>query len=127
MNDAERRRLQEQGLGECWHAVSDYCCSCGDCFNETAHVDYLGRTIDTHLSQNRAFTTPDDWEMVRVKVVVPNVDNYLEYFQDEYEHAWYAFAERMITSSAATLCQDAVDFIKSRPDLFPWVREIEGK
>jgi hypothetical protein len=80
--------------------------------------------------QNPTFTTPDDWELVRVKVVVPHITinpssfsnwicmRYSEYFDDSTE--W------ILTMAPAECCQMVADFIKESPDLFPWVEEMEG-
>ena len=67
---------------------------------------------------NRTFATPDDWEMVRVKVVVPNLDDFAEDFNLLSLYGW-------LLQSPKELCQLAVGWIKSRPDLFPWVEKME--
>jgi hypothetical protein len=75
------------------------------------------------------FDSPDDWELVRVKVVVPHITinpssfsnwicmRYSEYFDDSTE--W------ILTMAPAECCQMVADFIKESHDLFPWVVEME--
>ena len=81
-----------------------------------------------NIDRNRTFTTPDDWELVRVKVVVPNVEDFARYLyslltpDDKYYNSWSSIIDQLLTIQ---LCQLTTDFIKSRPDLFPWVEEME--
>lgn len=78
-----------------------------------------------HMILKHSYTTPDDWELVRMKVVVPHITinpssfsnwicmRYSEYFDDSTE--W------ILTMAPAECCQMVADFIKESPDLFPWV------
>ena len=67
-------RILAKACGLCWHEwkqdLGDASVSCIHC-----GVELLPET-----EVNPTFTTPDDWEMVRVRVVVPNaliIDSYL--------------------------------------------------
>jgi len=70
-----------------------------------------------NIDRNPTFTTPDDWELVREKVVVPNLNDFEGDFNLLSLYDW-------LLKSPEECCQDAAGFIKSRPDLFPWVTEI---
>lgn len=68
---------------------------------------------------NPTFTTADDWEMVRVKVILPNILLFESIIYDNGIQWW-------LQKTSHELCQTTVDIIKSRPDLFPWVVEMKG-
>jgi hypothetical protein len=124
------RRILTKACGLEWHEdVSNIyhpcSCSCGVEFGE-----YGGELLPIHLFySNPTFTTPDDWELVRVNVVVPHITinpssfsnwicmRYSEYFDDSTE--W------ILTMAPAECCQMVADFIKESHDLFPWVVEME--
>ncbi len=72
-----------------------------------------------NIDRNPTFTTPDDWELVREKVVVPNLNDFEGDFNLLSLYGW-------LLKSPEECCQDAAGFIKSRSDLFPWVGEMEG-
>jgi hypothetical protein len=102
---------------------------------------HCGAELLPETKDNPTFTTPDDWELVRVKVVEGlnkdaaddltdfidsafvdfiNTNNGAPQFSDAF-HWW-------ITRTPKEQCQIAADFIKSSHDLFPWVEEMkEGK
>ena len=108
MTDLDRKILAK-ACGVCWHNLWDkygyrrlFCPLCGKQANKLDHPD---------------FDTPDDWELVRAKVVVPNLDDFAEDFYLLSLYGW-------LLESPKELCQLAVDWIKSCPDLFPWVAEF---
>ena len=71
------------------------------------------------------FTTPDDWEVVRVKVVVPNMIEYSRYMALTFIRGdAYSVMLWMGKQTPENFCESVIEFIKSRPDLFPWVREM---
>lgn len=67
------------------------------------------------------FDTADDWELVRVHVIVPNQEAFVVFLWSE--ETWPL--NKWIALSCERKCQYAADFIKSRPDLFPWAVEME--
>jgi hypothetical protein len=85
--------------------ASVFCIHCG--------VELLPETKD-----NPSFTTPDDWELVRVKVVLPNMDVFETIIYDN-GIGWWLLKTPEETS------QTVADIVKSRPDLFPWVEMME--
>jgi hypothetical protein len=121
-------RILAKACGLKWHGLGlGGKCSCGETI-------YSSRT--NHW--NCHFATPDDWELVRMKVVEGlnkdaaddltdfidsafvdfiNTNNGAPQFSDAF-HWW-------ITRTPKEQCQIAADFIKARPDLFPWVGEME--
>lgn len=122
MTDLDRKILA-RACGLCWHEwvmEDDYIhAHCKLCGKKGDYVDTEWPTL--------SFTTPDDWELVRVTVVVPHITinpssfsnwicmRYSEYFDDSTE--W------ILTMAPAECCQMVADFIKESPDLFPWVAE----
>jgi hypothetical protein len=80
LTDTERRRLQEQGLGELWHedASNIYhpcSCTCGAEFGESG-----GALLPIHLfSENRTFAYAQDYEDLLDKVVRENVFEFTDY------------------------------------------------
>lgn len=114
------RKILAKACGLVWHEITEtngyYRCSCGASFHG---LESLQARRHAEKS-NPTFTTPDDWELVRVKVVVPNLDEYADAFDLVSKYAW-------LLQSPEDNCQDAVTWIRSRPDLFPWVREQEVK
>ena len=70
-----------------------------------------------NIDRNPTFTTPDDWELVREKVVVPNLNDFEGDFNLLSLYGW-------LLKSPEECCQDAANWIKSRPDLFPWVEKM---
>ena len=117
------RRLLTKACGLCWHVknpyvktengtylFSPYCKECG----EVIYKDdwYYGGLIDNF---HHDFTTPDDWELVRVKVVHSYLNDCIDYIIDK---------RVSIADPPRQLCEVTCNWIKSRPDLFPWVVEM---
>ena len=61
------------------------------------------------------FTTADDWELVRVKVVHSYLNDCIDYIDKRVS----------IADPPRQLCEVTCNWIKSRPDLFPWVDKVE--
>lgn len=107
-------RILAKACGLCWHEwkqdLGDASVSCIHC-----GVELLPET-----KVNPTFTTPDDWELVRVKVVRDYRGVFVEFILDDGITAirWW------LTQSPEELCRLAADFIKSHPGLFPWVVEL---
>ncbi len=69
LTDTERRRLQEQGLGELWHGYCDDVTRSGEyrmCLCGFAYI-----LAENHI--NRTFTHAQDYEDLLKKVVRPNM------------------------------------------------------
>lgn len=74
------------------------------------------------------FTAPDDWELVRVKVVVPNMIEYSRYMALTFIRGdAYSVMLWMSKQTPENLCESVIEFIKSCPDLFPWAEMMEEK
>jgi hypothetical protein len=113
------RRILARATNTPWHElVSDklgvldhFTCSCGkEYVSKGAFLEHLIRCGVT-------FSTPDDWEMVRVKVILPNILLFESIIYDNGIQWW-------LQKTSHELCQTTVDIIQSRPDLFPWVEEM---
>lgn len=123
-------RILARACGLCWHreaqnyAAGNYQCVCG---YETPYESYFRRHCNEKNNHN--FSTPDDWELVRQKVVVPNaliIDSYLIWGHVAYiaNIGLGKFSSWLLFMSPERLCQLICNWIKSRPDLFPWVVEM---
>ncbi|MEN6621448.1 MAG: hypothetical protein ABFD50_07875 [Smithella sp.] len=82
--------------------------------------------MDICTKANRTFASADDWELVREKVVVPN----LEAFSDYLWQKWLNIGPNgssclmwFLTLSIEQRCQLVCDFIKANPHLFPAVMQ----
>lgn len=74
---------------------------------------------------NPTFSTADDWELVRVKVVQDYRGEFGEFIiSDCIKDDGITAIRWWLTQSPEELCRHAADFIKSRPDLFPWVEKM---
>lgn len=81
-----------------------------------------------------SFTTPDDWELVRVNVIQDKIFIFSEWLLSRYpwENIWETKGTKAILAWFLTLspeecCQLAADFIKANVNLFPEkVTEILG-
>ena len=72
------------------------------------------------------FTTPDDWELVRVKIIAgPNVGAFHQWLIDHKSWLGSGF-EWWLMRTPEQCCQLVCNWIKARPDLFPWVVGMEG-
>lgn len=115
------RRTLTMACGLEWHEQTEITrhgypgtrCSCG------LEWDWK----DTGCKGNPTFSTADDWELVRVNVVVPNQEAFVVFLWSE--ETWPL--NKWIALSCERKCQYAADFVKARPDLFPWVVEMENK
>lgn len=78
--------------------------------------------MELHIAKaNRTFTSADDWDMVRVKVVLPNMDVFETIIYDNGIGWW-------LLKTPGEASQTVAGIVKSRPDMFPWVKEMmEGK
>jgi len=92
------------------NGITVECRQCGD----TRDRDLIDEASQCLIP---TFTTPDDWELVRVRVVLPNLNDFEGDFNLLSLYGW-------LLKSPEECCQDAAGFIKSRHDLFPWVAEI---
>ena len=124
-----KRKLLTKALGECWHDweneayhypkyigsrmfMSAICKKCGE--------DLTEQFGDFH----RTFSTAADWELVRVNVVVPNLNAFCAYAAHivkspiPYGDIVVAF-EWFLTLSPEECCNIAADFILTNLDLFP--------
>ena len=72
------------------------------------------------------FSTADDWELVRVKVVVPNWVHYKPWLWEHLRGSDYSLdlLGEFVILSPIQQNQNCANWVKSRPDLFPWVREM---
>jgi hypothetical protein len=112
-------RILAKACGVCWH---DY--KIGDGFVSTCSCGRRGCIVREFCgSANPTFSVPDDWELVRVNVVVPNQEAFCEYLDKHgvWPIIWFSLSSEDRNKIAA-------DFIKARPDLFPWaIIEMEEK
>lgn len=125
------RKILTRACGLCWHEPEDIldehnmpCVKCKVCGEV---VYYLHFTDRPYCHENPTFTTADDWELVRVKVIVPHIEDFSNHlYRIGYDNivinGEFVF---VFTMSPIALCEVAADFIKARPDLFPWVGEME--
>ena len=113
-------RILTRACGLEWHylvsdkfgALDHYTCSCGkEYVSKGAFYEHLVRSGVT-------FSTPDDWELVKVRVVIPNKEDFRPYLKEN----WTIF--EWIGNTPEQCCQLVCNWIKSRPDLFPWVVEL---
>lgn len=124
-------RILARACGLEWHylvsdklgALDHYTCSCGK--------EYVSKgTFYEHLVRSGVtFSTPDDWELVRVKVIIVDtvrLDNFYHFVHQSWEHkiCFPATLEWILTLSPTDLCQLVCNWTKSRPDLFPWLVEL---
>lgn len=93
-------------------------CECGQKLYNKDNCGKPPSFFFPHICTNPTFTTADDWEMVRVKVILPNILLFESIIYDNGIQWW-------LQKTSHELCQTTVDIIKSRPDLFPWVEEME--
>jgi hypothetical protein len=112
-------RILAKACGVCWH---DY--KIGDGFVSTCSCGRRGCIVREFCgSANPTFSVPDDWELVRVRVIIPNLREFRDSLflyvtsvcRDTSSLEWWW------TKTPEEKCQIAADFIKARPDLFPWV------
>lgn len=116
--DENDRRILAKACGLCWHEYrqddekDDYYRYCIHCGCSRAGVG------DGRFNP----TLPDNWEMVRVKVVVPNQEAFCEHLDKHgvWMIIWFSLSSEDRNKIAA-------NFIKSRPALFPWAVEMEGR
>jgi len=73
MNDS-RRRLLTIALGECWH--SNYISANGKCYE----CGKIISPVDVYQDR-RTFTSADDYEALRVAVIVPYKTVFHEWFK----------------------------------------------
>lgn len=123
MNELDRRILTK-ACGLCWHEPEDIldehnmpCVKCKVCGEV---VYYLHFTDRPYCHENHTFTTADDWELVRQKVVVPNQEAFCEHLDKHgvWPIIWFSLSSEDRNKIAA-------DFIKAQPNRFPWVVEME--
>lgn len=67
---------------------------------------------------NPTFTTPDDWELVRQNVVVPN------FYEITKDIDARSLIIALVMQTPQMMCLFILNWIKSRPDLFPWITEM---
>ena len=140
LTDIERRRLQEQGLGEKWHEKTkgrDFfnilTCSCGWQINDEFFME-------KHIKEkNRTFTSAQDYEDLLEKVVRLNIkafDNFLwdtwEKVTDESEELQkMTDMEWFLTLSIEERCKLIHDFCiymyQQGAEDFQWMKEFVGK
>ena len=105
----EDRKLLTGACGLCWHDLWDKDgyrrLACPICGKQANKID------------NPDFTTADDWELVRVKVAHKYLNDCIDYIDKRVS----------ITDPPELLCQAVCNWIKSSPDLFPWVAEMMEK
>lgn len=114
LNDLDRRILAK-ACGLEWHEQTEITrhgypgtrCSCG------LEWDWK----DTGCKGNPTFSTADDWELVRVKVILPNILLFESIIYDNGIQWW-------LQKTSHELCKTAVDIIKAHPNRFPWVVEV---
>ena len=128
------RRILTRACGLCWHVenpyvktengtylFSPYCKECGEVIYKDGW--YYGGLIDNF---HHDFSTPDDWELVRVKVVQGYRGAFGEFIvSDCIKDDGITAIRWWLTQSPEELCRHAVNFIKAHSDLFPWVVERE--
>jgi hypothetical protein len=116
------RRILAKACGLCWHEwrqdMGDASVSCIHC----------GAELLPETKDNPTFTTPDDWELVRVRVIAgPNVGAFHQWLIDHKSWLGSGF-EWWLMRTPEQCCQLVCNWIKARPDLFPWVGEMmEGR
>lgn len=83
------------------------------------------------------FTLPADWELVRVKVVMPNLDEFCSYVgkivrcgNNYFEELQFERLDYILSKTPEELNQIVVNFIKTNPKIdgkhpFSWVTEIK--
>ena len=115
------RRILAKACGVCWH---DY--KIGDGFVSTCSCGRRGCIVREFCgSANPTFSVPDDWELVRVKIIAgPNVGAFHQWLIDHKSWLGSGF-EWWLMRTPEQCCQLVCNWIKARPDLFPWVGEME--
>ena len=102
-------------------------CSCGWERNERCNDEVL---YDHIKESNLTFSTPDDWELVRVNVVVPHLNAFCAYAAHivkspiPYGDIVVAF-EWFLTLSPEECCEIAANFILANLSLF--LKEVQEK
>lgn len=117
MNENDRRILTK-ACGLCWHEW-------GQDKNDPEEAFPVCQKCNCrryHVPDNPTFTTADDWELVRVRVVVPNQEAFCEYLD---KHGVWMIIWFSLSSEDRN--KISVDFIKAHPNRFPWVVEMEGR
>lgn len=84
----------------------------------------IARMMGCRAKKPPTFTTADDWELVRQSVVV-ELRGIFHNWLKNVEHPQVSGFEWWLTLSPEECCQLVCNWIKSRPDLFPWVVEME--
>lgn len=130
-----RRRLMTEALGECWHdiqgprfykAIDDtprYICKiCGAGFDHVA------------FNNNRTFASADDYEALRVAVIVPHSNHFsawVKYKLNKIRKGQCSVGDKIpneplevwLTLSPEECNEIICDFVQSNPQLFPKVIE----
>ena len=126
----DKRKLLTKALGAEWHRILFYNgvttpgeCSCG-------YVCYSDLGLREHELTNRTFTTAQDWEDLRERVVRPNQRAFYFYFLDNCPY--YRFGlEHFLTLSIEERNKLIHDFCiymyKQGHAEFQWVKEFVGK
>jgi hypothetical protein len=83
------------------------------------HGDSFDCDDGSPLWNNCTFTTPDDWELVRVKVIMPNTEEFRLYLRGKWSMIEW------IGNTPEQCSQFVCNWIKFRPDLFEWVEVME--
>ena len=77
-----------------------------------------------NIDRNPTFTTPDDWELVRVKVVVPNLDDFCWYLINNPEWMIEWFLTLSIEERNKLVHDFCVYMYKQGNKDFQWVKEF---
>lgn len=84
----------------------------------TAEMD----TLEMVGKHRPSFTTPDDWELVRTKVVIQNVGAFTEFMGSVWfnkDPVMLYLNEWWLTLSPEECCELVADFILANSNLFP--------
>jgi hypothetical protein len=111
---------------DCYHAQK---LAFSGIYDPVGHCEYWVK----YGGNNRTFTSADDWELVRVNVVVPNNDNFVRYMWEVYclvsgDEGYSAndFIQNWLTLSPEEKNTLAAEFLISR-DRAGWAEEFIGK
>lgn len=128
MNELDCRILA-RACGLCWHEPSKATLENNTLICRCIHCGNVFDFADLELGYNPTFDAADDWELVRQKVVVPHLVEFCLYLGGcvgSPPYGYYALSlEWILHQEPIHMIEKCLNFIRSRPDIFPWVVEME--